>query len=329
LIKSAESLETAHRVNVVVLDKTGTITMGKPEVSSWHWTAADTLYRHLLFAMENRSEHPLAEAVLRKLKQEDTIETLKLEQFESITGQGIQAMYAGQNYWVGHEKMIEAKGILIPDELKVRAQNWREAANTVIYFAGAQTGVLAVMALADPIKSSSPAAVAQLRKQGIEVYMLTGDNPQTTAAVAHLAGIPQYQAELMPIDKAKFIQKLQEEGKTVAMVGDGINDAPALAQADLSIAMAKGTDIAMDVASITLMRSELSALPQVFFLSKRTVGTIRQNLFWAFIYNLIGIPIAAGVLYPALGFLLNPMLAGIAMALSSVSVVTNSLRLKQ
>lgn len=329
LIKSAESLETAHRVNVVVLDKTGTITMGKPEVSSWHWTAADTLYRHLLFAMENRSEHPLAEAVLRKLKQEDTIETLKLEQFESITGQGIQAMYAGQNYWVGHEKMIESNGILIPDELKVRAQNWREAANTVVYFAGAQTGVLAVIALADPIKSSSPAAVAQLRKQGIEVHMLTGDNPQTAAAVAHLVGIPHHQAELMPKDKAKFIQRLQEAGKIVAMVGDGINDAPALAQADLSLAMAKGTDIAMDVASITLMRSDLSALPQVFLLSKRTVGTIRQNLFWAFIYNLIGIPIAAGVLYPALGFLLNPMLAGIAMALSSVSVVTNSLRLKQ
>lgn len=329
LIKNAESLETAHRVNVVVLDKTGTITVGKPEVVAWHWTTVGSLYRHLLFAMENRSEHPLAEAILRKLEQEDTIETLELERFESITGQGIQAMYAGQYYWVGHEKMMEAQGILIPDELKLKAQNWREEANTVIYFAGAQTGVLAVMALADPIKPSSPAAVAQLRKQGIEVYMLTGDNPQTAAAVAHLAGIPHYQAELMPKDKATFIQKMQEKGKIVAMVGDGINDAPALAQADLSIAMAKGTDIAMDVASITLMRSDLSALPQVFFLSKRTVGTIRQNLFWAFIYNLIGIPIAAGVLYPAFGFLLNPMLAGIAMALSSVSVVTNSLRLKQ
>ena len=329
LIKDAESLETAHRVDAVVLDKTGTITEGKPEVLAWQWVSQNPLHQALLFSIESQSEHPLADAILRKLEQEGISEKLPLDKFESITGQGVEATYQGQQYWVGHEKMIEGRGIVLPAEIKTMSELWRKKAHTVIYFAGADAGILAVLALADPIKARSSAAIAQLRAQGIEVYMLTGDNPQTAAAIAQLAGIAHYQAEVMPNDKAGFVQKLQAEGKIVAMVGDGINDSPALAQADVSIAMAKGTDIAMDVASITLMRSDLSALPQVFHLSKRTVRTIRQNLFWAFIYNLIGIPIAAGILYPATGFLLNPMLAGLAMALSSVSVVTNSLRLKR
>ena len=329
LIKDAESLETAHRVDAVVLDKTGTITEGKPEVLAWHRVSQNPLHQALLFSIESQSEHPLADAILRKLEQEGISEKLPLDKFESITSQGVEAIYLGQHYWVGHEKMIEGRGIVLSAELKTMAELWREKAHTVIFFAGADAGILAVLALADPIKPKSSTAIAQLQAQGIGVYMLTGDNPQTAAAIAQLAGIAHYQAEVMPNDKAGFVQKLQAEGKIVAMVGDGINDSPALAQADVSIAMAKGTDIAMDVASITLMRSDLSALPQVFHLSKRTVRTIRQNLFWAFIYNLIGIPIAAGILYPATGFLLNPMLAGLAMALSSVSVVTNSLRLKR
>ena len=329
LIKDAESLEIAHRVNAVVLDKTGTITQGKPEVTDWHWTATDPLYRRLLLSLESRSEHPLAEAVVRKLEAEGVLGRPRLEQFESITGQGIQARHEGRMYLVGNERLLGSHGLTLPDAAQTLARDWQDAARTVIFFAGAAEGLMAVLAIADPLKPTSREAVAQLQKQGIEVYMLTGDNPQTAAAVARQVGIRHFKAQTMPTDKAKFIQQLQAAGKTVAMVGDGINDSPALAQADVSIAMGKGTDIAMEVASITLMRSDLQALPQLFRLSRKTVGTIRQNLFWAFIYNLIGIPIAAGVLYPAFGFLLNPMLAGAAMALSSVSVVTNSLRLRQ
>ncbi len=329
LIKDAESLETAHRVNAVVLDKTGTITQGKPAVTDWHWVQADLLYKRLLFSMESRSEHPLAEAVVRKLEEEGVLGRPRLEQFDSVTGQGVEAMYEGRRYFVGNEKMLEIRGVILPASVEQTAALWQEAAHTVVFFAGAEEGVLAALAIADPIKPGSREAIAQLQRQGIEVFMLTGDNSQTAAAIARQIGITNFQAEVMPGDKAGFIQKLQAGGKTVAMVGDGINDSPALAQADVGVAMGKGTDIAMEVAAITLMRSDLTALPKMFRLSRKTVSTIRQNLFWAFIYNLIGIPIAAGVLYPAFGFLLNPMLAGIAMALSSVSVVTNSLRLKQ
>ena len=329
LIKDAESLEIAHRVDAVVLDKTGTITQGKPEVTDWHWVHPDPHYQSLLLALESRSEHPLAEAVVRKLETEGGLGRPRLDHFESITGQGIQARYAGRTYLVGNERMLEKHRLTLTETAQSLAKDWQEAARTVIFFAGAEEGVIAVLAIADPIKATSREAVAQLRKQGIEVYMLTGDNPHTAAAIAQQVGITHFQAQVMPAEKARFIQKLQAAGKTVAMVGDGINDSPALAQADVGIAMGKGTDIAMEVAAITLMRSDLTALPQLFRLSRKTVGTIRQNLFWAFIYNLIGIPIAAGILYPAFGFLLNPMLAGAAMALSSVSVVTNSLRLRQ
>ena len=329
LIKDAESLEIAHRINAVVLDKTGTITQGKPEVTDWYWHTTDAQYRRLLLSMESRSEHPLAEAVVRKLEAEGTLGRPRLAQFESVTGQGIQAIHEGRVYLVGNERMLEHHGLTLPDPAKELTKDWQEAARTVIFFAGAEEGLIAVLAIADPIKPTSREAIAQLQKQGIAVYMLTGDNPQTAAAIARQVGITHFQAQVMPSDKAGFIQQLQAAGKTVAMVGDGINDSPALAQADVGIAMGKGTDIAMEVAAITLMRSDLTALPQLFRLSRKTVGTIRQNLFWAFIYNLIGIPIAAGILYPAFGFLLNPMLAGAAMALSSVSVVTNSLRLRQ
>lgn len=329
LIKDAESLEIAHRVNTVVLDKTGTITQGKPEVTDWHWTTTDPNYQRLLLSLESRSEHPLAEAVVRKLEQEVAFGRPRLEQFESVTGQGVQAGHEGRFYLVGNEKMLKNYGLTLPDAAQRLTKEWQEAARTVIFFAGLEEGIIAVLAIADPIKPTSREAVAQLQRQGIEVYMLTGDNPQTAAAIARQVGISHFQAQMMPTDKAQFIQKLQALGKMVAMVGDGINDSPALAQADVGISMGKGTDIAMEVAAITLMRSDLTALPQLFRLSRKTVTTIRQNLFWAFIYNLIGIPIAAGILYPAFGFLLNPMLAGAAMALSSVSVVTNSLRLRQ
>jgi Cu2+-exporting ATPase len=211
--------------------------------------------------------------------------------------------------------------------LENKATNWLKQANTVIYFAdGKQT--LAIIAIADKIKQTSVDAVSQLQAAGIEVYMLTGDNPSTAKAIAKQVGIKNYKAEVLPAHKADFVKELQKQGKVVAMVGDGINDSNALAQADVSIAMGKGSDIAMDVAKMTIISSDLSKSPQAIKLSKHTVATIKQNLFWAFIYNVIGIPIAAGILYPFNGFLLNPMIAGAAMALSSISVVSNSLRLK-
>ncbi|GAC1313684.1 MAG: heavy metal translocating P-type ATPase [Mucilaginibacter sp.] len=330
LIKDAEGLELGHKVNAVVLDKTGTITQGKPIVTDLLWTKSlpiDQSQLHGLFlAAEQQSEHPLADAIVAYLKP-GNVASMKVTSFNSLTGRGVEASFDGQIYFAGSHKLIEERNIAIPAELKSSISAYLNQAKTVIYFAN-QTQVLAVAAIADPIKPGSAEAVMQLKKQGIEVYMLTGDNAQTAAAIAREAGIDHFLADTMPSDKADFVKKLQSEGKIVAMIGDGINDSQALAQADVSIAMGKGSDIAMDVAKITLVSSDLRQVPKAFRLSKLTVRTIRQNLFWAFIYNLIGIPIAAGVLYPINGFLLNPMIAGAAMALSSVSVVSNSLRLK-
>ncbi len=330
LIKDAEGLESGHRVNAVVLDKTGTITRGEPVVSELIWSkqlSADLPQLQALFlAMEQESEHPLAEAIVAYLKPE--IKTsVKISGFNSLTGRGVEATFEEKIYFAGSHKLIEQNHIAIPPEFKATVNALLDQAKTVIYFTDQHT-VLAIAAITDPIKSGSAAAISQLKKQGIEVYMLTGDNAQTAAAIAKESGIDHFQADTMPSDKADFIKKLQATGRIVAMIGDGINDSQALAQADVSIAMGKGSDIAMDVAKITLVSSDLQQVPKALRLSKLAVRTIRQNLFWAFIYNLIGIPIAAGILYPINGFLLNPMIAGAAMALSSVSVVTNSLRLK-
>jgi Cu2+-exporting ATPase len=330
LIKDAEGLELGHKVTAVVLDKTGTITQGKPEVTDLLWAKSLPVDRiqlqTLFFSIEQQSEHPLAYAIVAYLKPGNKV-SLKVTSFNSLTGQGVKANFDGQHYFAGSHKLIEEKNIAIPEDLKTPISVYLNQAKTVIYF-GNQTQVLAIAAIADPIKSGSAAAISQLKKQGIAVYMLTGDNAQTAAAIAKEAGIEHFQADTMPSDKADFVKKLQAEGNIVAMIGDGINDSQALAQADVSIAMGKGSDIAMDVAKITLVSSDLQQVPKALRLSKLTVRTIRQNLFWAFIYNLIGIPIAAGILYPVNGFLLNPMIAGAAMALSSVSVVSNSLRLK-
>jgi Cu2+-exporting ATPase len=329
LIKDAESLELAHKVNAIILDKTGTITAGKPEVTDLIWAVPEEqqgLYPSILLSIEANSEHPLAEAVVWHLKSDATA-SIVLEGFESITGHGVKAAYLGKTYLVGNSRLLEDFNITIPKGLAEQVNSWQEQAKTVIYFAD-QKQVLAIIAIADQVKATSKAAVRALQQQSIDVYMLTGDNIQTAKAVAEQVGITHYKAEVLPADKAAFIQNLQREGKVVAMVGDGINDSHALAQADVSIAMGKGSDIAMDVAKMTLITSDLNLIPKAIHLSRKTVQTIRQNLFWAFIYNLIGIPIAAGVLYPSYGFLLNPMIAGAAMALSSVSVVTNSLRLR-
>ena len=331
LIKDAESLELGHKVNAVILDKTGTITEGKPLVTDILWN--DKLenqneYKEILLAIEGQSEHPLAEAVVNHLKEEN-IEQAEITSFESITGKGVKAQQQnGSKYYVGNHKLMVEKDIQIDATLMQTAESLEEKAKTVIFF-GNEDQVLAILAIADKIKETSKKAIAMLQERGIEVYMLTGDNNKTALAVANQVGITNYQGEVMPSDKAAFVEKLQADGKIVAMVGDGINDSHALAQANVSIAMGKGSDIAMDVAKMTLITSDLQSIPKALELSKRTVLGIRQNLFWAFIYNIIGIPIAAGVLYPVNGFLLDPMIAGAAMAFSSVSVVANSLRLKR
>ncbi|MBL7694611.1 MAG: copper-translocating P-type ATPase [Ferruginibacter sp.] len=328
LIKDAESLELAHKVNSIVLDKTGTITEGKPEVTDLQFVPEtdEALGRSVLLAIEEQSEHPLAEAVVRKLKEENTT-ALPIPRIESITGTGVMAAYNGRNWLVGNKKLMNDYGVPIPADVEATMLSLQQQAKTVVLFASGKM-IIAIIAIADTIKPSSKEAIKKMQDQGIDVYMLTGDNQQTAGAIAREVGLKHYKAEVLPADKAAFIQELQKSGKVVAMVGDGINDSHALAQADVSIAMGKGSDIAMDVAKMTLITSDLNSIPAALRLSTLTVKAIRQNLFWAFIYNLIGIPIAAGLLYPVNGFLLDPMIAGAAMALSSVSVVGNSLRLK-
>ena len=329
LIKDAESLELGHRVNAVVLDKTGTITEGKPTVTDVNWLVSDataTALQPVLYALENQSEHPLADAVVDYLKAHD-VTGVTLTNFESLTGRGVSGQHDVKTYIIGNARLLTERGISSEKSTQERAATWQQQAKTVVYFAD-ETRVLAVLAIADPVKETSRQAIDTLKKRGIAVYMLTGDNAQTARAVADTVGLTDYRAETLPADKAQFVSELQQQGKTVAMVGDGINDAQALAQADVSMAMGRGSDIAMDVARMTLISSDLNSVAKALQLSKRTVQTIRQNLFWAFIYNIIGIPIAAGLLYPINGFLLSPMIAGAAMALSSVSVVTNSLRLR-
>ena len=328
LIKDAESLELMYRVNAIVLDKTGTITEGKPVVTDIHWTpgAEDERYQSILLEIERRSEHPLADAVVQKFK-EKVVNEISVSDFENQTGKGVTAKVGDKVYLVGNRALMDVNHVVLDDDNEKLAVRWEGDGKTVVFFAGGGR-VLALVAIADKIKESSRQAVATLHEKGIDVYMLTGDNALTARAVADQVGIRHFKAEVMPGEKANFVEALQHEGKVVAMVGDGINDSQALAQADVSIAMGKGSDIAMDVAKVTLITSDLNVIPRAIALSHQTVRAIRQNLFWAFIYNIIGIPLAAGVLYGINGFLLNPMIAAAAMAFSSVSVVTNSLRIK-
>ncbi len=327
LIKDAESLEIAKKIDTVVLDKTGTVTEGKPVVSKLIWntqamtpgtgaTAGNAL-SDIFYSLEKLSEHPLAEAVVNHLKESASID---IQDFESITGKGVKGRAQGRTYLAGNRKLLEENHIAIPPSLQEEATRLTSEAQTVIWFAD-EENVLAIAGITDRIKETSIRAVSELHAAGIEVHMLTGDNEATAREIARKAGIAHYQASVLPQDKAAFVSRLQAEGRKVAMVGDGINDSAALAQADLSIAMGG--------AKMTIISSDLTKIPEALCLSRLTVRTIRQNLFWAFIYNIIGVPIAAGILYPINGFLLNPMIAGAAMAFSSVSVVSNSLLLKR
>ena len=324
LIRDAVSLETAGKIDTVLMDKTGTLTEGKPVVTDIVWANGDDRAKAVFFSLEKLSEHPLADAVVHYFA---GVPTLNVERFGSLTGKGIEGTVDGVRYFAGSRRLLDEQGIVVGKELNIEAQRLSAEAKSIVWFADSEQA-LAVAAIADRIKDSSVEAVRELQAAGIDVYMLTGDSRAVAGHIAEKAGIRHFEAEILPQDKAAFVKRLQTLGHKVAMAGDGINDSAALAQADLSIAMGGGSDIAMDVAQMTIISSDLRKIPEAIQLSKQTVRTIRQNLFWAFIYNLVGIPVAAGALYPVSGFLLNPMIAGAAMALSSVSVVANSLRLK-
>jgi len=327
LIKDADGLELSHRISDIVLDKTGTITRGKPSVTDWIWRSEDIpLLKQVILSMESKSEHPLAEAISTELHTEG-VENIPVEGFQSITGRGIVASADGSAYVIGNELLLSESGIFLNAQDKRAAYKLEEQAKTAI-FVGKNDRIEAIIAIADEIKQTSVSAIERLIGLGIEIHMLTGDNDHTAGSIARQTGISRYKAGFLPEDKALYIKQLQQQGRVVAMVGDGINDSLAMAQADVSIAMGNGSDIAMDVAKMTIVSSNLELISSAIELSKQTIRTIKQNLFWAFIYNLIGIPIAAGILFPFTGFMLNPMIAGGAMALSSVSVVSNSLRLK-
>ena len=330
LIKDAQALESGYKTDTIVLDKTGTVTQGKPVVTGAVWADGTAKIQQellgILLMMEQQSEHPLAVSIVNYIT-DMGIAAVPVTGFNSITGIGVEAAVDKEKYVAGSHKILSEEETGMSAQLKDAVARFQQDAETVIYYRKGNN-LLAVFGVADQIKEGARESIGLMRDQGLSVYMLTGDNAFTAAAIAKKAGIANFKADMLPAEKADFIKELQQQGKIVAMVGDGINDSQALAQADLSIAMGTGSDIAIDVAKITLISSDLRQVPKALKLSQLTVKTIRQNLFWAFIYNLIGIPLAAGILYPFTGFLLSPMIAGAAMALSSVSVVTNSLRLK-
>ncbi len=325
LIKNAESIQTARSIDTIVIDKTGTLTEGHPTVIGSQWSEeTDASGIRILYSLEKHSEHPLSRALCDRFASDGAI--LEIGQPTAITGRGMTGTYNGIKYFAGNRAMLEENGITTPDEMNAKAGQWQNEGATTVWFAN-EKKALAVIAIADKLKDTSTAAVRQMHQTGLDIWMLTGDNQAAAAHIAAQAGIKNYRADMLPQDKARFINELKARGHKVAMAGDGINDSAALALADLSIAMGQGSDIAMNTAMVTILTSDLRKIPQMMHLSQKTVRTIKQNLFWAFIYNLITIPIAAGVLYPVCGFMLNPMFGAAAMALSSVSVVTNSLRL--
>ena len=330
LIKGAESLELAHKIQTIVLDKTGTITQGKPTVTNYITVkgvtdGAELKLLRLAAAVERNSEHSLAEAVVR-YAQSQNIDIAEANNFEAIAGSGVQGVVLDRLVQIGTQRWMSELGIKT-NALQEQKDTWEAEGKTIVLIAvdGELEGIIAI---ADAIKPSSPVAVRTLRNLDLEVVMLTGDNHKTAEAIARAVGIVRVEAEVLPEQKAEKVKQLQQEGKIVAMVGDGINDAPALAQADVGIAIGTGTDVAIAASDITLISGELQGIIMAIELSKATISNIRQNLFFAFIYNVLGIPIAAGILFPFLGWLLNPIIAGGAMAFSSVSVVTNALRLR-
>jgi Cu2+-exporting ATPase len=316
LIRNAENLETACKIDTVIFDKTGTLTTGKPKVTRSDWYHDDALLKQVLFSIEKRSGHPLAYAIAALFENQ---ELLPLENFSDVPGKGVRAAYNNDLYIIGNKAFMDESGI--------KTQSGFDFENSVFF--ARNTEIVASFSIEDSLRETTVEAIGKLKTEGINVYLLTGDRDEAASAMAEKAGITNYFAGVLPSDKNLFVKELRQKGYKVAMVGDGINDSAAMAEADLGIAMATGSDIALDSAGIILMQSDLRAVAQSIQLSKATVRTIRQNFFWAFFYNIIAIPIAAGALFPLTGFLLSPMIAGAAMAMSSVTVVMNSLRLKR
>lgn len=329
LIRDAQSLEIARNLDVIVLDKTGTVTVGKASVTGWKWIREDIdknlISSHIYFA-EKLSEHPVSRAITNHLHDPGRL-NVPVDHFESITGKGIRAKISGQVYLIGNKRMMEMSGLQLPETASGTEDQWTMQGMSVNYVARGNE-IICMIAVADPVKPDSPGAIKKLKELGLEVHMITGDHQKAAERTASLAGITLYRAGVTPEGKLDYVNEIQMQGKKVGMTGDGINDAPALAKADVGIAMGTGTDVAMETAEITLVRGSLEKIVTAIRLSQKTMRIIRQNLFWAFIYNIIGIPVAAGILYPFTGILLDPMIAGAAMAFSSVSVVTNSLRLR-
>ncbi|MDR1556516.1 MAG: heavy metal translocating P-type ATPase [Tannerellaceae bacterium] len=327
LIKDAYALENLCRIDTLVMDKTGTLTEGVPRVVDSYWLSEpDVCYLDILYTAEMKSEHPFASAILDWMK-DSGASVFEPEHFCSTTGRGVSLQLKGVTYWAGNRAMLESFHTVVPANVEKQVEQWISKGYSLVFYGGG-TVLLAVIAISDNLRPTSYTAVKELQQNGIDIHLLTGDSIQSARIAAEELGISYVRAGVLPGEKEDYIKALQATGKKVAMVGDGINDSQALARADVSIAMGKGTDIAMDVAMLTLMTSDPLLLTNAIRLSRQTVLLIRQNLFWAFVFNLTGIPLAAGVLYPACGLLLNPMIAGAAMAFSSVAVVANSLRLK-
>jgi len=328
LIKNAEALETMEKVDVLVVDKTGTLTEGKPKLVTIQPTEGinEETIVHLAASLEQNSEHPLAAAIL-KHAQDKNITLSAPQDFESVTGQGIAGTIEGHKVSVGNRSLLEGAGI-DPEQSDQAAESLRAEGQTVMFVA-VDGNIAGLLGITDPIKESTPGAIEQLHKEGFDVVMLTGDNQTTAQTVGRKLNIDTIEAQVSPDQKDKVVKRLQQEGKKVAMAGDGVNDAPALAQADVGIAMGTGTDVAIESAGVTLVKGDLTGIVRARFLSQATMRNIRQNLFFAFVYNSLGIPIAAGVLYPVFGLLLSPMIAAAAMTFSSVSVITNALRLQK
>jgi Cu2+-exporting ATPase len=323
LIKGAESLQSAKTIDAIIFDKTGTLTEGKPKVNELEWISESETVLNALSAIEKQSEHPLSKAIFAHLNPQ--VELPEVSDFKAVSGRGLNAKVNDIQYFAGNLKWMQENNIKIPPNSVQIADEWEMQGQTIIYFSD-DKNLRSIIALSDIAKASAKKAVSLLKNMGIEVYMLTGDNNAAAAKIAADTGIENYRYEVLPQDKIEFVKQLQSQGKKVAMVGDGINDAPALAQANLGIAMNSGTDIAMESADMVLLKNDPLQVLEAMSLSRKTMRILNQNLFWAFFYNVLGIPIAAGALYP-LGVVLDPMLAGAAMAFSSVSVVLNSLRL--
>ncbi len=326
MVKDAATLEKLHKVTVVVVDKTGTITKGRPELVSIRAhenSMTEDEIISIVSSLETRSEHPIAHAVVSYAK-DHKVSTCDIKDFEIMKGRGIRATIKGIEYFTGNIAMLDELGLEI--DRKAIEKDTTEGKTPVIL--ATKEKILGVVMVADALKEGAGEAVEKLRQLGVKIIMLTGDNKNTARYIADQVGIDEVIAEALPQDKLAKVKELQARGEIVAMTGDGVNDAPALAQADVGIAMSTGTDVAIESAGITLLNGDISKLAKAIRLSKFTMRGIKQNLFWAFIYNIVGIPLAAGVFYPAYGVLLNPIFAGLAMAFSSVSVVSNSLRLK-